>query len=78
MVNDKGSRISLSNAAGKERASMTVFDDKPSMALYDAAGKTRAEIGRGTTVTEDGKEIIHPESSLRLYDPEGFVKWSAP
>ena len=79
MVDDKiGPWISLSDAAGETRTIMSVDDKGPRISLSDAAGQVRAEIGKGSTVEKDGMQIIHPESSLRLFDRDGGLKWSAP
>jgi hypothetical protein len=35
-------------------------------------------LGAGQTITPDGRKITYPESSMRLFNPEGKVIWSVP
>jgi len=35
-------------------------------------------LGTGRTVLPDGREITYPESSLRLFGPDGKTIWHAP
>jgi hypothetical protein len=46
---------------------------RPALLLFDENGKLRACLGIGQASTPDGRTITYPESSLRLYKPDGKV-----
>ena len=59
------------------RASMKLSKEGPSLELFDEKGMARFIAGRTATVTQDGKTITFPESSLILFGPDSKVIWSA-
>ena len=63
---------------GKKRAVLDVLKDGPSLRLLDEDGTPRATLGTGRTRGKDGRVTTYPESSLRLFDPDGYVSWDAP
>ena len=84
-VSEAGTGLTLSDAQGKVRAGLAVFEAGSGLMLSDAQGKPRA----GLAVPEDGPAALAlfdaqgqgravPESSIRLYGPDGYVSWSAP
>ncbi len=70
--------LALSDKNGKPRASLMVVDDGPRFELYDENGNGRLTLGASQTKTKNGKTITYPESSLLLYDEDGYVTWTAP
>ena len=78
LITENGPSISLSDNNEKIRSEIVVLEDGPQMHLFDEMGKIRAELGRGKTVSPDGKETTYPESSLLLFGADGKVRWTAP
>lgn len=57
---------------------LVVAEAGPALDLRDAEGNPRAQLGAGSAVTPDGTTTTYPESSLRLFGPDGNLIWSAP
>jgi len=55
-----------------------VLEDGPTLLFTDLQGQNRAVLGTGSTTTSDGRKTTYPESSLRLYKPDGTVLWMTP
>jgi len=75
-----GPGLALFDENGKTRAELTTMGkgkDMPGLILYDENGKVRASLGADQTETPDGRKITYPESSMRLFNPEGKVIWAA-
>jgi len=81
-----GPTLTLSDAKRKERVRLSLFEDKPTLRLYDKKGKLRAVLGSTSLkITRPGMaggkvetEEKRPESSLVLFDKAGKLIWSAP
>lgn len=80
LLSDGSPHLSLADAKGKLRAALAVLPDEgPSLSLLDANGKVRAVLGACTLETKViGVEERRPESSLVLFDRDGWVVWKAP
>jgi hypothetical protein len=62
----------------RTRARLRVLNDGAYLLLLDENITPRAILGTDETVSPDGTRTKHPESSLRLYGPDGKTLWSAP
>ena len=70
--------LAFYDAQGKHRAALSILGDEPKLILYDEQGQDRASVGVDVTTTKTGVETTYPESSIRLYGPDGFTLWSVP
>ncbi len=68
----------LTDENQKPRATLVVTKDGPGLDLFDENENVRASMGTGQTETEDGRVTTYPESSLLLFDQDGYVIWEAP
>lgn len=77
-VGDRGATVGLVDTAGTARASLSLTDIGGVLELRDESGGVRSQLGAGRTKTQDGRRTTFPESSLRLFNPDGNLIWSAP
>ena len=75
-ADEVGPRLNLLDVNGKFRTSLQAGKDGPSLILSDENGKDRAVLGANRTERPDGTQNKHPESSLRLFGPDGKTIWS--
>jgi hypothetical protein len=61
-----------------DRLSLTLLNAEPSLELRDENHKTRTVLGVTQTSSKDGITTTYSESSLHLFNPDGFVVWQAP
>jgi len=70
------------DAANKMRATLSVSNDGPSLAFYDASGQVRTILGStnfvASHVNENGIAERAPASSLVLFDKMGKLLWREP
>jgi len=77
-VLEDGPRLWLADENDKLCAGLSVGKDGTALGLFDKNGKMRCALGAGVTTQADGRKITYPESSLRLFGPDGFMIWQAP
>jgi len=77
-VSEGVSALSLIDPQRTPRATLAVLEDGPTLLFTDLQGQNRAVLGTGSTTTSDGRKTTYPESSLRLYKPDGTVLWMTP
>lgn len=77
-VKDSGPGLALVDEKGHVRAGLSVNEWGPALQFSDEKGQTRAAIGTGETSSPDGATTTYPESSLRLFGPDGGMIWRAP
>lgn len=69
----------LSLAASKSSAKLEITSDGPVISLTDSDGSPRAVIGVcETSNKQTGEKIISPASSIKLFNAESNLQWSAP
>lgn len=73
-----GSGLVLWDGDGQSRAVIVSQTSGPTLRLSDKGGTSRLQLGVGTTTTSGGRRTTYPESSIRLFGPEGNLAWSAP
>ena len=76
-VAETGPRLIMFDEKGQARIGLVVTEAGPVLELVDEKGKLRAQAGVGTA-EQDGKLITFTESSLRLFNGDGTLTWSAP
>jgi hypothetical protein len=75
---DDGPALGLYDEKGNARAGLGLVKEGPGLTLRDETGTLRAGIGVGIVKALDGKTSFYPESSMRLFGPDGGILWSAP
>lgn len=72
-----GTVLILYDENEKVRVGLAESKDGPMLELYDENGRDRFKAGKTKIISQDGKTITNPESSLILLGPDGKVIWSA-